>query len=272
MKKYIVLTYVVMMLMAASLVMAVDFSVSCGDIPAGGGDVSCTITSSEEIKGFSATVNSGAATLESRSFGSFIDISDPPTIGALSLNPAIFAGTLTFQAANSFTLAIEGITAATTSGNEDANFPVVEVLMADAPDCTAVAATCRSIGIDCPDNVETSMVACSAGQVCNTDDVCVNAPDAVCGNGVLEGTEECDDGNNLEMDGCTSDCLLVGGYDCPVPGEPCVETDIPEDCGDEDRCDFLRQMGDEYDGAQDEGWTFRILSRIASIFNRLTGR
>jgi cysteine-rich repeat protein len=35
----------------------------------------------------------------------------------------------------------------------------------------------------------------------------------VCGNGILEGSEECDDGNNDDGDGCTSDCL-------------------PEDCGD----------------------------------------
>lgn len=31
----------------------------------------------------------------------------------------------------------------------------------------------------------------------------------VCGNNILEGTEQCDDGNNLDSDGCSSICILV---------------------------------------------------------------
>src|SRR5262245_35304336 len=30
--------------------------------------------------------------------------------------------------------------------------------------------------------------------------------DACCGNGVVEGTEACDDGNVLDFDGCSHDC------------------------------------------------------------------
>lgn len=32
---------------------------------------------------------------------------------------------------------------------------------------------------------------------------------SVCGNGKVEGTEQCDDGNNLDSDGCSSICILV---------------------------------------------------------------
>jgi cysteine-rich repeat protein len=36
----------------------------------------------------------------------------------------------------------------------------------------------------------------------------VECPEVVCGNGVVEGTEACDDGNLVEDDGCTSECLV----------------------------------------------------------------
>lgn len=47
-------------------------------------------------------------------------------------------------------------------------------------------------------------------------------PSPVCGNGVLEGTEQCDDGNLRDGDGCTSDCRLD-----PDPGAcGCVDEAI----------------------------------------------
>jgi hypothetical protein len=38
----------------------------------------------------------------------------------------------------------------------------------------------------------------------------VQASGFVCGNGILEGTEQCDDGNKLNDDGCSSECKLEG--------------------------------------------------------------
>ena len=49
-----------------------------------------------------------------------------------------------------------------------------------------------------------------------------------CGNGILEGTEECDDGNNVPGEGCNGWCLLEVDYACLVEGERC----IPINCGD----------------------------------------
>jgi len=77
----------------------------------------------------------------------------------------------------------------------------------------------------------------------------------VCGNGVVEGRESCDDGNDDETDGCTTECRIPGCGDAVIqPGEMCddgnkSESDAclnnctPASCGDgvvydgEEECD-----------------------------------
>ncbi len=49
----------------------------------------------------------------------------------------------------------------------------------------------------------------------------------ICGDGLLEGEEECDDSNDDDSDGCSSDCEVESGYICPYSGAPCIT-----DCGD----------------------------------------
>jgi fibro-slime domain-containing protein len=55
------------------------------------------------------------------------------------------------------------------------------------------------------------------------------APAATCGNGLLEGLEECDDGNTTPGEGCTSECRLETDWACPIPGTACKSTVV---CGD----------------------------------------
>jgi fibro-slime domain-containing protein len=52
---------------------------------------------------------------------------------------------------------------------------------------------------------------------------------AACGDGILEVTEQCDDGNTTPGDGCTAECKLESDWVCPTPGAPCVSTVV---CGD----------------------------------------
>ena len=47
-----------------------------------------------------------------------------------------------------------------------------------------------------------------------------------CGDGVLGATEECDDGNRVSGDGCQSDCAL------PRCGDHVVDADLAEECED----------------------------------------
>ena len=42
-----------------------------------------------------------------------------------------------------------------------------------------------------------------------------------CSDGKLDAGEQCDDGNKVDEDGCTTACLIGAGYTCPTPGAPC---------------------------------------------------
>ncbi len=54
---------------------------------------------------------------------------------------------------------------------------------------------------------------------------------AVCGNGIVESPEVCDDGNEVAGDGCAGDCSVIeSGYTCPEAGVACTKTD-PDDPG-----------------------------------------
>ncbi len=58
----------------------------------------------------------------------------------------------------------------------------------------------------------------------------LSSPGSVCGDGVIEGQETCDDGGSDGGDGCSSACHVEDGYECI--GEPSVCTDIDECLGD----------------------------------------
>ena len=58
----------------------------------------------------------------------------------------------------------------------------------------------------------------------------VDAPQSatLCGDGITSGAENCDDSNTVSGDGCSANCETVEpGFQCPVPGKPCIPT-----CGD----------------------------------------
>jgi fibro-slime domain-containing protein len=66
--------------------------------------------------------------------------------------------------------------------------------------------------------------------------------DILCGDGLIRGDEQCDDGNIDPADGCSANCVIEGGYNCTtdptMPSEcnipPCGDgqRQIPEECDD----------------------------------------
>jgi cysteine-rich repeat protein len=45
---------------------------------------------------------------------------------------------------------------------------------------------------------------------------------AVCGDRMIKGSENCDDGNAIGGDGCGTSCTVETGWKCPTLGSPCV--------------------------------------------------
>ena len=106
-----------------------------------------------------------------------------------------------------------------------------------------VSGFCDSGTCACDGNAD-----CAGGEVCDTSE----APNAcetanTCGNGTVEGSEVCDDGDTDGGDGCSSGCLVENGGACTGNGD-CVNTCIGSTCsgavangetcdtGDDDDC------------------------------------
>jgi cysteine-rich repeat protein len=54
----------------------------------------------------------------------------------------------------------------------------------------------------------------------NADRLELKCEQCICGNGIIEGTEQCDDGNTNNEDGCSSICQVEQGWSCS--GEPSI--------------------------------------------------
>ena len=103
-------------------------------------------------------------------------------------------------------------------------------------------------GEGCDDGNIKSGDGCSSGCVVEAHYTCKMASadagvasvcthDVVCGDGIIEGAEACDDGNTRSGDGCATDCTLECGWECP-PGTLCRAAK----CGDgkvagDEQCD-----------------------------------
>lgn len=70
---------------------------------------------------------------------------------------------------------------------------------------------------------------------------------AKCKNGIVEEGEQCDDGNPFHDGGCTANCRIEDGWECPPAGGKCIQVKPPVTarCGDQnvdeilgEECDF----------------------------------
>ncbi|MEO8184204.1 MAG: DUF4215 domain-containing protein [Deltaproteobacteria bacterium] len=71
---------------------------------------------------------------------------------------------------------------------------------------------------------------CRGGGATPVPGTCAPVAEESCGDSALAASEFCDDGNLVSTDGCSSDCTILPGYDCPNgPGALCVQVGS---CGD----------------------------------------
>ncbi len=73
------------------------------------------------------------------------------------------------------------------------------------PECPSAACSgCNAIGGGCPNtDIVNSFTSCSPGESC-------------CGNTAIEAGEQCDDGNAVDEDGCSSSCQIELAPGCPA--------------------------------------------------------
>ena len=88
---------------------------------------------------------------------------------------------------------------------------------ANESDCCSSSCTAINAGQACDDGV-----ACTSADVC-TGGMCAGTPGGcpVCGNGMIETPETCDDGNNLDGDCCSSSCAASNIGQACEDGDPC---------------------------------------------------
>lgn len=60
----------------------------------------------------------------------------------------------------------------------------------------------------------------------------LGVPSQVCGNGLIEGLEVCDDDNTTAGDGCSASCNLEPGFECAGEPSRCAEPSEEIECGD----------------------------------------
>jgi fibro-slime domain-containing protein len=85
----------------------------------------------------------------------------------------------------------------------------------------------RDVGIVVINLPDAPAVSEAGGTSCVTTGGLVYCFSTTCGNRVLEGAEDCDDGNTTGGDGCTNECKIEPGWSCLAPGVRCQPK-----CGD----------------------------------------
>ena len=98
-----------------------------------------------------------------------------------------------------------------------------------------------------------------------TPDAAIDQPaTSNCGNGVLDQSEQCDDGNSENSAGCSRICQIENNFECPTPGQLCVNM---AQCGNgtltpDESCDDGNTLGGDGCSADcksvESGWQCRV--------------
>ena len=94
----------------------------------------------------------------------------------------------------------------------------------DATDATDSEVSTTESPSECGNGVIEAGEECDDGNQMDGDGCDSNCTvgEVLCGNSVLDPKETCDDGNDEADDGCNSQCVTECGFLCLVAGEPCI--------------------------------------------------
>ena len=147
------------------------------------------------------------------------------------------AGDFPFSYANNFlTAGVDNITAEVSfTAPVGLEFKVAGkqgIVIAGAPRTGSVSGTATKTWVEarCGDGIVNQPTEqCDDGNLTNGDGCDQNCTPTGCGNGIVTGNEQCDDGNTVSGDGCSGVCVVEPTWACGTPGQPCVSTVA---CGD----------------------------------------
>ncbi|MDD2935137.1 MAG: myxococcus cysteine-rich repeat containing protein [Candidatus Pacebacteria bacterium] len=113
------------------------------------------------------------------------------------------------------------------------------------PQGTGLGDTCSAaranVSVICGNGIKEGTEQCDDGNTTSGDgcsSVCAieRSGNIVCGNGIKEGTEQCDDGNTTSGDGCSNNCMIENGGDCGTECTLGCPQNCPEGCGTDYIC------------------------------------
>ena len=96
---------------------------------------------------------------------------------------------------------------------------------------------------------------------------CTAAPQNQCGDAILAGTEQCDDGNVMPGDGCSAGCAVEAGWTCPTAGAACKKVAF---CGDGNVDLILGEACDDKNTLSGDGCT--SLCQVEPNYTCLAGK
>jgi fibro-slime domain-containing protein len=105
-------------------------------------------------------------------------------------------------------------------------------------DCPKLGGACTNLAV-CGNGILTSDEICDDGNTADGDGCSKNCQAIesgwicpvpgkkcipLCGDSQVVKPETCDDGNTASKDGCSSTCQIEPGFDCPKPGQACIQS------------------------------------------------
>ena len=116
----------------------------------------------------------------------------------------------------------------------------LDILANLSPELQVLREQCNTVQANLADNINVCMKP--SIDFCNTNewDQGCHTDLSTCGDGIVTYHESCDDGNELNGDGCSSWCYPEQHFICPDQNEPCEQClrDERADWGDERVCKF----------------------------------
>lgn len=125
----------------------------------------------------------------------------------------------------------------------------LDLVRLESEECSGTCRDGRCAALGCGDGVVTPPEQCDDGNAIDTDACTSDCKEATCGDSVLQPGEECDDGNAIDTDSCAGCQPARCGDGLVGPGEDCDDGNTVDD----DACSNLCELGRCGDGILHSG-------------------